>query len=96
MSRQGKCRIFGYMDESNPPIRFNPDVSQDLVLVSLPALRAALFEGMDRFLIEVYKNRNSKDAHLSDARANTLVMSIPPMNSESDVAITCARGRASA
>jgi hypothetical protein len=65
------------MDKSNPPIRFNPDVSQDLVLVSLLALSPALWGGMDRFLIEVYKNRNSKDAQLADARANTLVHEYP-------------------
>jgi hypothetical protein len=77
MSRQGKCRMIGYMDESNPPIRFNPHVSKELVLVSVPALRDALFQGMDRFLIDVYKNPKSKEAQLANERFKTLVHDYP-------------------
>jgi len=73
MSRSGKCRIVGYMDKSNPPIRFNPTVSKELVLVSVPALRDALFEGIDRFLIEVYKNPRARKAQLVDERLKNLV-----------------------
>ena|SRR3990172_563770 len=77
MSREGKCRMIGYMDISNPPIRYNPTVSKELVLVSLPALKTALFDGMDRFLVDVYKDPTSKTAKLADERFGNLVHKIP-------------------
>jgi len=73
MSREGKCRMIGYLDQSMPPIRYNPKVSKELVLVSLPALRDALFRGIDRFLIDTYKNPKSERAKLADERLTTLV-----------------------
>jgi hypothetical protein len=42
-------------------------------MVSIAALRNALFEGMDRFLIDVYKNPNSKEAKLADKRFESFV-----------------------
>jgi hypothetical protein len=77
MSREGKCRVIGYMDESIPPIRYNPEVSKEVVLVSVAALRDALLEGIDRFLVDIYKNPHSKEAKLADERFKTLVHSYP-------------------
>jgi hypothetical protein len=77
MSRNGECRMLGYVDRSDPPIRFNPEVSKELVLVSLEGLREALFAGIDRFLIDVYKNRDSPQAKLADKRFETLVHEYP-------------------
>lgn len=77
MSRRGECRMVGYMDESTPPIRFNPEVSKELVLVSLPALRDAVFQGIDRFLIDLFKNPNSEEARTANDRLNTLVGEFP-------------------
>jgi len=45
MSRKGECRVIGYMDKSKPEIRYNPAVSKELVLVSIPALAIAFFKG---------------------------------------------------
>ncbi|KQC08570.1 MAG: hypothetical protein APR62_04460, partial [Smithella sp. SDB] len=35
MSREGKCRMVGYMSEAVPEIRFNPKVNNNFVLVSV-------------------------------------------------------------
>jgi hypothetical protein len=77
LSREGKCRMVAYMDASNPPVRFNAAVSRELVLVSVPALKIALFQGIDRFLIDTYKDPNSKAAKLAGERFRNLVHKIP-------------------
>jgi len=46
-------------------------------MVSIVALKDALFEGMDRFLINLYKNPNSKEAKLADARFQSFVDKMP-------------------
>src|SRR5579872_5762881 len=73
MSRQGECRMIAYMDRSNPPIRYRPEASKELVFVSVPALRDAVFRGIDQFLIDTYKDPKSKQAQLADTRLQTLV-----------------------
>jgi hypothetical protein len=73
MSRSGECRVLAYVDRSDPAVQFKPEVSKEVVFVSLEGLRDALFAGIDRFLIDVYKDRNSKEARLVDERLNTLV-----------------------
>lgn len=44
----------GYMSKSVPEVRFNPNVTSDLVLVSVPALAEAFFAGVDKFLVHVF------------------------------------------
>jgi hypothetical protein len=61
MSRNGECRNIGYMDNSVPEIRFNPEVSTSLVLVSIKALAKAFFEGLDKFLIDVFSKKEKAD-----------------------------------
>ncbi len=77
MSRKGHCRVILWMDEANPPILFRPEVQPQYVMVSIVALRDALFEGMDRFLINLYKNQNSKEAKLTDKRFQSFVHKMP-------------------
>lgn len=73
MSRSGRCRVVIWMDEAEPQILFRPDVQPGYVMVSIVALRNTLFEGMDRFLIDVYKNPNSREAKLADRRFRSFV-----------------------
>ena len=73
MSRTGQCRVILWMDKANPPVFFRPDLQLRYVFVSIAALRDALFEGMDRFLIDLYKNPNSKEAKLADKRFQSFV-----------------------
>jgi len=65
------------MDKAVPPIIFRPDVQPGYVMVSIEALRDALFEGMDRFLINLYKDPNSKEAKLADRRFQSFVHKTP-------------------
>jgi hypothetical protein len=53
LSREGKCRLVSYMDKSIPEVRYNPAVSKELVLVSVPGLAEAFFIGLDIFLVDL-------------------------------------------
>jgi len=77
MSRNGQCRVILWMDKAVPPIIFRPEVQPGYVMVSIPALRDALFEGMDRFLVNLYKDPNSKEAKLADKRFQSFVHKTP-------------------
>jgi hypothetical protein len=54
LSREGKCREIGYVDQSDPEVIYNPQTAQDLVMVSITGLAAAFFKGVDRFIIDVF------------------------------------------
>lgn len=56
LSRQGKVRTIGFCDHCVPEIRFNPSIDSTLVGISLRGLKNAVFEGINRFLIEVFSN----------------------------------------
>lgn len=56
MTRNGRCRQIAYMDNSVPPVRFDPSVSNDLVLISVSGLAKVFSDGIDRFLIDVFSN----------------------------------------
>ena len=75
MSRSGECRIVGYMSEAYPPVQYNPAISTELVMVSVPALRDAVFKGIDDFLIFLYSN--PAKAKLADERLRNFVHMIP-------------------
>ena len=74
LSRQGRCRKIGYMDVSVPEVRYNPEIAPDTVLVSVAALADAFFEGVDRFLIDLFAGPS---AALAEQRIHTLVQSLP-------------------
>jgi len=75
LSRKGKCRQVAYMDESVPEVLFDPNVSKDLVLVSVPALADAFFSGVDKFLVDLFAE--SKKAPIAEQRLKKLVQAIP-------------------
>jgi len=75
LSREGKCRMVGYMDASIPEVRYDPSVSNDFVLVSVPALAEAFFTGVDRFLIDLFSD--AKKAPVAERRFNKMFQSIP-------------------
>ena len=75
LSRKGKCRQVGYMDKSVPEIRFDPNVSNDLVLVSVPALADAFFPGVDKFLVDLFTDNNKTS--IAEQRLKKLVQAIP-------------------
>lgn len=57
LSREGQCRMVGYMDNSDPEVRYNPEVSKDFVLVSVTALAEAFYSGIDQFLVDLFSNK---------------------------------------
>lgn len=77
MSRNGQCRVVIWMDKAVPPIIFRPEVQPGYVMVLIVALKDALFEGMDRFLINLCNDPNSKEAKLADKRFQAFVHKTP-------------------
>ena len=77
MSRKGQCRVILWMDEAVAPIIFRPDIAPTHVMVSILAFKDALFAGMDRFLIDLYRDPNSKEAKLADKRFQSFVHKMP-------------------
>jgi len=75
MSREGECRNIGYMDQSVPEVRYNPKVSESLVLVSVPALAEAFSRGIDQFLIDLFSD--NKKAQVAEERFKKLVHTFP-------------------
>lgn len=75
LSRQGRVRQVGYMDRSVPEVSYNPSVSEDLVLVSIEALAEAFFSGVDKFLVELFADRDK--APVAEQRLRTLVHLLP-------------------
>lgn len=75
MTRNGECRIVGYMDKSVPEVRYNSGVSKELVLVSVPALAEAFFRGVDQFLIDLFSDGGR--AQLGEERLRKLVHCLP-------------------
>jgi hypothetical protein len=75
MSRQGKCRMVGYLDKAEPEVRYAPHVSTDLVLVSIAGLKKSFFEGINRFLIEAYANKEK--AIIVEARLQDMIHVFP-------------------
>ena len=72
MSRAGQCREILWADQCIPPIMGHPNTPGH-VIVSILALRDAFFAGMDRFLIDVYKDPQSTEAKLANERFNKTV-----------------------
>ncbi len=75
LSREGQCRKVGYMNKSIPEVRYNPNVRKDLVLVSVPALAEAFFRGIDRFLVDLFSDRNR--AKIAETRLREFIQRLP-------------------
>jgi hypothetical protein len=80
MSRNGQCRVILWMDEANPSIIYRPDLHPHHAMVSIVALKDALFEGMDRFLVDLYKKPDSKEAKLANKRFESFVHKLPTVD----------------
>jgi hypothetical protein len=58
----------------NPPVRFDPAISPNLVIVSVRALGTAFFQGIDQFLVDIF--RDKKRALLANQRAPELFLEL--------------------
>ena len=82
LSRAGKCRQIGYMDRSIPEVRFAPDISRELVLVSVPALVEAFLKGVDTFLVDVFAD--TKRGRIAEKRFEKILHQFPTNGLYSD------------
>jgi hypothetical protein len=56
---------------------FRPEFHSKYVMVSIVELKDAVFRGIDRFLIKLYKDPKSKEAQLADKRFQSFVHKMP-------------------
>ena len=56
-TRSGACRLVGYADRMEPPVRYVPSIDKNFVLVSIAALADGLFSGMDKFLVDRFSDQ---------------------------------------
>lgn len=70
LSREGKCRMVGYINKGIPEIRSKPNVA-DLIIVSVSALADSFFKGIDAFLIDLFSNREK--AAIAEERLKELM-----------------------
>ena len=56
LSRKRKCRQVGYVDKSVPEVIYEPQVSTQLVMISIEALKEAFFHAVDRFLMDLFSD----------------------------------------
>lgn len=75
LSLKGKCRQIGYMSKSFPEVRFAPNVSKEVVFVSVPALADVFFSGVDIFLVDLFADE--KRASIGEQRIKELVQAFP-------------------
>lgn len=66
LSREGRCRKIGYLDQCTPPIRFDATIDPSFLLLSVKAFTDAFLSGVDRFLIESFAD--PKTASVLNAR----------------------------
>jgi hypothetical protein len=77
--REGKCRMVGYVDHSVPEVSYNPEISTELVIISIQALKDAFFAGVDKFLPELFSDESKRS--IAEKRLDKLVQKMP-MRSE--------------
>ena len=75
MSRNGKCRIIGYLSETIPEIRYDPAIDKNLVLVSVPALAESFYKGIDQFLVDLFANKDK--AKVAEERLKSFIQEMP-------------------
>ena len=69
----GDCRTVKYTDQSNPDaINYNPEESNKIVKVSIPALSDAFFNGVDRFFDYLFSD--NEIALVAENRLNELML----------------------
>jgi len=69
--REGKARNIVYADHQIPEIRFNPSIATDVVIVSVRAMRDALFHAIDRYLVDLFYE--SEKARVAETRLDWVI-----------------------
>ena len=61
LSREGKARMIAYMDKAVPEVRHDPSLTPPLVMISIDALATAFFDGIDKFLIDIFTDKAKRE-----------------------------------
>jgi hypothetical protein len=75
LSRRGKCRQIVYADKSIPEVIYRPAKLKDVVGVSIEGLAKAFFEGIDKFMIELFSDKLK--AKIAEERFKKIVHTLP-------------------
>jgi hypothetical protein len=76
LSREGKCRQVIYkFQRGGQSVDYNPEVDPSVVIVSIEALAKALFAGIDRFLVDLFKDKTR--GALADQRFRGMFHTVP-------------------
>lgn len=75
LTREGKCRRIGYVDQSTPEVSYNPKSAKDLVIVSIKGLAEAFLRGIDQFLVDVFADKGR--GPVVEARLKKCVHTLP-------------------
>lgn len=76
MSRKGECRMIGYVNDNSVPV-LTKESLDDMIIISIRHLKEAFFSGIDKFLIEVFKDK--KRSEVIEKRFNNLIHMLTPM-----------------
>jgi hypothetical protein len=83
ISRRGRCRLVGYLNECVPEVQFQPSINPNFVLVSVPALADSFFKGVDRFLVDLFADKSK--ASVAEARVQKITHEYPIDHRSMDV-----------
>lgn len=75
LTRKKDCRRILYADDCVPEIRFSVDVAPKDVQVSVVALVNAFFDGIDRFLVDLFAD--PKRASVAEQRLRWMLVLVP-------------------
>lgn len=75
LSREGECRLVGYVDYIEPPVVSRPEINSGFVMVSVRGLADAFFTGLDRFLVDVIADPARRA--VAEARLGKLILHLP-------------------
>jgi hypothetical protein len=68
-------RNIGYVEDMTPAVRYDSAISTELVMVSIHAFVEAFLSGLDKYLIELYSDRDK--AKIADERFKKMFHTYP-------------------
>ncbi len=75
LSRNGQARMIAYSDNAVPEVVYNPAVTPPLVMVSIAALAQAFFDGIDKFLVDLFADKARRAT--AEKRLPLLLVAMP-------------------
>jgi hypothetical protein len=75
LSREGNCRMILYGDHMVPEVVYKPGIHGGVVMVSIRGLVEAFFSGIDKFLVDLFADRER--ASIADHRFQNMLHTLP-------------------